>query len=127
MTKAISCTLVGRLIHDGWLESVHDPAPAPLWRDPRSIHRLITLDHLLRMRSGLGMPVRHEDGRVTVGFENSAVYQEAGDAFDAGFVAAWLSADRATTPAVLRRAVVAGHRAAARQLATPRPELAPVQ
>jgi len=48
----------------------------------------------------------------------------AGDAFDAGFVAAWLAADRATTPAVLRRAVIAGHRAAARQLATPRPELA---
>ena len=48
----------------------------------------------------------------------------AGDAFDAGFVAAWLAADRATTPAVLRRAVIAGHRAAARQLATPRLELA---
>ena len=36
--------------------SVYDPAPAPLWRDPRSIHHLITLDHLLRMRSGLGFP-----------------------------------------------------------------------
>jgi len=48
----------------------------------------------------------------------------AGDAFDAGFLAAWLAAGRATTPAILRRAVVAGHRAAARQLAAPRPELA---
>ena len=83
MTKAITCTLIGRLIHDGWLNSVHDPAPAPLWRDPRAIHRLITMDHLLRMRSGIGMPVRHEDGRVTIGFENSAVYQDAGDAFEA--------------------------------------------
>jgi CubicO group peptidase (beta-lactamase class C family) len=82
MTKAITGTVIGRLIHDGWLESVHDPAPAPLWRDPRAIHRLITLDHLLRMRAGLGMPVRHEDGRVTIGFENSAVYQDAGDAFE---------------------------------------------
>ena len=45
--------------------SVHDPAPAPLWRDPRSAHHLITLDHLLRMRSGLGFPVLHDDGRVT--------------------------------------------------------------
>jgi sugar/nucleoside kinase (ribokinase family) len=47
----------------------------------------------------------------------------AGDAFDAGFLAAWLGADRATTPAALRRAVVAGHRVAGRQLVTPRPEL----
>jgi len=48
----------------------------------------------------------------------------AGDAFDAGFLAAWLAGDRASTLDVLRRAVVAGNRAAARQIATPRPELA---
>jgi CubicO group peptidase (beta-lactamase class C family) len=83
MTKAVTCTLVGRLIHEGWLGSVYDPAPAPLWRDPRSIHHLITLDHLLRMRSGLGFPVIDEHGRATIGFENSAVYQDAADAFDA--------------------------------------------
>jgi CubicO group peptidase (beta-lactamase class C family) len=83
MTKAITCTVIGRLIQEGWLASVHDPAPAPLWRDPRAIHRLISVDHLLRMRSGLGFPVLHGDGRVTLGFENSAVYQDAGDAFAA--------------------------------------------
>jgi CubicO group peptidase (beta-lactamase class C family) len=83
MTKAITCTVIGRMIQDGWLASMHDPAPAPLWRDPRAIHRLITLDHLVRMRSGLGFPVRHGDGRVTIGFENSAVYQDAGNAFAA--------------------------------------------
>ncbi|WP_428484421.1 serine hydrolase domain-containing protein [Rhodopila sp.] len=83
MTKAITCTVLGRMIHDGWLGSMHDPAPAPLWSDPRGIHRLITLDHLVRMRSGLGFPVRHEDGQVTIGFENSAVYQDAGDAYEA--------------------------------------------
>jgi CubicO group peptidase (beta-lactamase class C family) len=83
MTKAVTCTLIGRLIHEGWLGSVYDPAPAPLWRDPRSIHHLITLDHLLRMRSGLGFPVLDGDGRATIGFENSAVYQDAADAFDA--------------------------------------------
>ena len=83
MTKAITCTVIGRLIHDGWLTSMHDPAPAPLWSDPRAIHRLITLDHLVRMRSGLGFPVRHEDGRTSIGFENSAVYQDAGNAFEA--------------------------------------------
>ena len=48
----------------------------------------------------------------------------AGDAFDAGFLASWLAARAATTPAVLRRAVVAGNRAAARQVGTPRPEIA---
>lgn len=83
MTKAITCTVIGRLIQEGWLASVHDPAPAPLWRDPRTTHRLITLDHLLRMRSGLAFPVLHADGHVTLGFENSAVYQDAVDAFDA--------------------------------------------
>jgi CubicO group peptidase (beta-lactamase class C family) len=83
MTKAITCTVIGRLIHEGWLGSVYDPAPAPLWRDPRTAQHRITLDHLLRMRSGLGFPVLHDDGRVTLGFENSAVYQDAGDAFDA--------------------------------------------
>ena len=35
------------------------------------------------MRSGLAFPVSHGDGRVTLGFENSAVYQDAGDAFEA--------------------------------------------
>jgi hypothetical protein len=83
MNKAITCTLIGRLIHQGWLASVYDPAPAPLWRDPRAIHRLITLDHLLRMRSGLGFPMRHEDGGTTLGFGNSSVYQDAVDAFEA--------------------------------------------
>jgi CubicO group peptidase (beta-lactamase class C family) len=83
MTKAITCTLIGRLIQERWLGAMHDPAPAPLWRDPRGIHRLITLDHLVRMRSGLGFPVRHEDGHVTLGFENSAVYQDGCDAFEA--------------------------------------------
>ncbi|MSP03135.1 MAG: class C beta-lactamase-related serine hydrolase [Acetobacteraceae bacterium] len=82
MTKAITCTLVGRMIHEGWFHSIHDPAPAPLWRDPRDIHRLITLDHLVRMRAGIGFPVRHGDGSVTLGFENSAVYQDGVDAFD---------------------------------------------
>lgn len=49
----------------------------------------------------------------------------AGDAFDAGFLAAWLGSPAAgrRSPASLQRATLAGHRAAARQLSTPRPEL----
>jgi ribokinase len=42
----------------------------------------------------------------------------AGDAFDAGFLVAWLDAERRGTrlPAALQRGALAGHRAAARQL-----------
>jgi sugar/nucleoside kinase (ribokinase family) len=49
----------------------------------------------------------------------------AGDAFDAGFLVGFIEGRRTgrSTPAGLRRAVLAGHRAAARQLLGPRPEL----
>jgi sugar/nucleoside kinase (ribokinase family) len=49
----------------------------------------------------------------------------AGDAFDAGFLAAWLGAPIAgrSLPASLHRAALAGHRAAGRQLSTPRQEM----
>lgn len=49
----------------------------------------------------------------------------AGDAFDAGFLVGWFAARAAgrSTPASLQRAALAGHRAAAKQLTTPRPEL----
>jgi sugar/nucleoside kinase (ribokinase family) len=49
----------------------------------------------------------------------------AGDAFDAGFLVGWLAARDAgrSLPAALHRATLAGHRAAARQLSAPRPEL----
>jgi sugar/nucleoside kinase (ribokinase family) len=49
----------------------------------------------------------------------------AGDAFDAGFLVGFIEGRRTgrSTPAGLRRAVLAGHRAAARQLVGPHPEL----
>ena len=49
----------------------------------------------------------------------------AGDAFDAGFLVGWFGAIAAgrALPATLRQAAVAGHRAAARQLSSPRTEL----
>ncbi len=49
----------------------------------------------------------------------------AGDAFDAGFLVGWFAAREAgrSTAASLQRAALAGHRAAARQLTTTRPEL----
>lgn len=49
----------------------------------------------------------------------------AGDAFDAGFLHGWLVARGAgrSVPTSLRRAAVAGHRTAARQLTSARPEV----
>ena len=49
----------------------------------------------------------------------------AGDAFDAGFLVGWFAARAAgrSLPASLQRAALAGHRSAARQLSTRRPEL----
>ena len=49
----------------------------------------------------------------------------AGDAFDAGFLTAWLGsrAGGRSLAASLQRATLAGHRAAGRQLSTPRAEL----
>jgi len=86
MTKSITGTQIGRLVQEGWLGSVYDAAPAPLWRDPRSIHSLITIDHLLRMRSGLAMPViddavLDDAGGSALGFEVGMVYHLAADAF----------------------------------------------
>ncbi|MEW5991276.1 MAG: carbohydrate kinase family protein [Chloroflexota bacterium] len=51
----------------------------------------------------------------------------AGDAFSAGFLAGWLTSRAVgrTIPDALHRATVAGHRAAARQLATTKQELPP--
>lgn len=50
----------------------------------------------------------------------------AGDAFDAGFLVAWLGAraEGRDGPAALRQAVLAGHRTATRHLRGPRPDLA---
>lgn len=82
MNKSMTGTLIGRLINLGWLEGVQVPAPAPAWCDPRGIHALITIDDLLRMRSGLAMPCVSEVG-AALGFEGSAVYFDAVDAFAA--------------------------------------------
>ncbi|BBK41476.1 hypothetical protein STVA_14960 [Allostella vacuolata] len=82
MTKAFTGTIIGRMIHEGWLGSVYDPAPAPLWRDPRGIHHLITIDDLMRMRAGLAFPAVDGTGASTVIFENSFVYYDGEDAFD---------------------------------------------
>lgn len=80
MTKSMTASLIGRLLHLGWLDDVHAPAPAPLWRNTNDVHRLITIDHLLRMRSGLGFPMLTDSGS-RIGFENNFVYNTSDDVF----------------------------------------------
>jgi CubicO group peptidase (beta-lactamase class C family) len=52
MTKSVINALAGILVGDGKL-SVSDRAPVPEWQTPGDPRRSITLDHLLRMTSGL--------------------------------------------------------------------------
>jgi sugar/nucleoside kinase (ribokinase family) len=71
--------------------------------------------------------IDREGPRLEVATEHIAASDTtgAGDAFDAGFLVGWFAGLRAgnRAPVALRRAAVAGHRAAARQIRTPRPEL----
>jgi len=52
MTKTMMNALVGILVKEGRL-AVDRPLPIPEWQDPGDPRRSITLDHLLRMSSGL--------------------------------------------------------------------------
>lgn len=53
MAKSVTALMVGLLVEDGAL-SVFDPANVPAWQsDPDDPRAAITLDHLLRMSSGL--------------------------------------------------------------------------
>ena len=82
-------------------------------------------------RGPQGATVLARDGESRLRFEVATDHRVvpdttgAGDAFDAGFLVGWFAARAAgrSLPAALQRAAVAGHRAAARQLSTPRPEL----
>jgi len=83
-------------------------------------------------RGSKGATVLARDGESRLRFEIATQHLAvtdttgAGDAFDAGFLVGWFAARAAgsSQPAALQRATLSGHRAAARQLSTPRPELA---
>jgi ribokinase len=82
-------------------------------------------------RGAKGATVLARDGEGRLRFEVATEHLAArdttgaGDAFDAGFLVGWFAARAAgrSVGASLQRAALAGHRAAARQLSTPRPEL----
>jgi sugar/nucleoside kinase (ribokinase family) len=97
-----------------------------------------TVDGLLELaptavvkRGSKGATVLARDGASRLRFEIATAHLAvtdttgAGDAFDAGFLVGWFAARAAgrSLPAALQRAALAGHRAAARQLSTPRTEL----
>ena len=82
MTKAVTGTLIGRLVQEGWLGSVYDRAPVPRWSNPRDVRSQITHDHLMRMRSGLGFPAYDGKGGMSHVFESDFVYYNAENAFD---------------------------------------------
>ena len=83
-------------------------------------------------RGSKGATVLARDGPDTLRFEaptealTPTDTTGAGDAFDAGFLVGWFTARALgrSLSASLHRAALAGHRAAARQLSTPRAELA---
>ncbi len=52
MAKSVLAALVGVAIGDGRL-ALHQTAPVPEWAAPQDPRRAITIDHLLRMSSGL--------------------------------------------------------------------------
>jgi hypothetical protein len=52
MAKSVIATLIGIEVGDGGL-ALHDRAPVPEWSRPDDPRHAITLDHLLRMSSGL--------------------------------------------------------------------------
>lgn len=60
MTKSVTSALVGILVGQGKL-SIKEPAPVPEWKEPGDPRSAITLDHLLRMSSGLKFVEEYED------------------------------------------------------------------
>lgn len=52
VAKSIAGSVIGAAVHQGLLRT-DEPAPVPEWQRPGDPRRAITLDHLLRMSSGL--------------------------------------------------------------------------
>ena len=113
-TEAEADALLGRQLPDGLLELA---AVAVIKRGIRGAHVVARERHVEE-------PLRFDVATSTVSVTDTT---GAGDAFDAGFLVAWLAARAAgrPEPEALHRATLAGHRAAARHLTGPRIELPP--
>jgi CubicO group peptidase (beta-lactamase class C family) len=61
MTKSVTATLAGVLVQHGLIE-MHEPGAIREWRGTRDPRAAITLDHLLRMTSGLLLTEAGETG-----------------------------------------------------------------
>ena len=98
-------------------------------RDLAGLTEIARVVVVKRGRAGATVLARAADGLLTFDVATTAIEAidttGAGDAFDSGFLAAWVGAEQGTRnrPTTLRRAVLAAHRAAARQLATAPREL----
>jgi ribokinase len=102
------------LLGGPYLGGLSDLAPLAVVKRGRAGATVLTRDGEARL--AFDVATRAMDATDTTG---------AGDAFDAGFLVAWLEGppDGRSRPAALRRAVLAAHRAAGRQLANPGKEL----
>jgi sugar/nucleoside kinase (ribokinase family) len=141
---SIDLSSVGPLLAGGRraaIRLVRDAAPDVLFatrveaeaviggRDLAGLAELAGVVAIKQGRSGATVLVGTGPDRLAFDVATTAVPSAdttgAGDAFDAGFLVAWLATapDRRNRPAALRRAVLAGHRAAARQLASAPREL----
>jgi CubicO group peptidase (beta-lactamase class C family) len=67
MTKSVINALTGLLVKAGKL-ALQDPAPVPEWQAPEDPRRNITLDHLLRMTSGLSFDENYSNPLKDVTF-----------------------------------------------------------
>lgn len=116
-TEVEAEALLGRHAPEGLLE---DAKIAVIKRGPRGARVFARDEHATPGEP----PLRFDIATTPVAAEDTT---GAGDAFDAGFIAGWLLAARGghVGASALHRATMAGHRAAARQLRSPRTELPP--
>lgn len=143
-TVSVDLASIGPLLAQGRRAAralIADIAPDLLFATAAETEALLgryAVDGLLELaptavvkRGSRGATVLARDGDARLRFEVATEHLTAldttgaGDAFDAGFLVGWFAARSAgrSLPASLQRAALAGHRAAARQLSTPRPEL----